>query len=163
MSPVGWAVLGGLALYGIGDLADDGKVNRSFLGLNSLGAQISPNQKPEDQLGGNPSGTLGTAPDGAPVYPGQGPGGRPSFKGEPGSWQVGPYQDRKYGSDGYPETDIDWDTTTHGQARPHAQDWGRPTDGSNPTHKDRGVGRSPTPDERFSEPMRDPQTKEFRR
>ena len=110
-----------------------------------------------------PEGVPEVAPDGAPVYPGRGRGGRPSFKGEPGSWQVGPYQDRKYGPDGYPETDIDWDTTTHGQDRPHAQDWDRPADGSPPRSDDREHGRTPSREERFTEPARDPVTKELLR
>ncbi len=51
-----------------------------------------------------------------------------------------PPQARQYGSDGYPDTDVDYDHD-HGQGRPHAHDVGRPTDGTPPTHVDRGPGR----------------------
>lgn len=100
----------------------------------------------------------GTAPDGAPVYPGEGPSGRPAPTGEPGSWQVGPRQDRKYGPDGYPETDVDYPNEggRHGGESPHAQDWGRPAGGGPPRAEDRGPQRPPTPEERFTEGSREP-------
>ena len=60
-------------------------------------------------------------------------------------------QRRFYGSDGYPETDIDYDHA-HGKGennsgRPHAHDWDRPSDGGAPTHEDRGDAREPRPEE----------------
>jgi RHS repeat-associated protein len=63
--------------------------------------------------------------------------------GEPGSTSQtnkpdgSPKQVRRYGSDGYPETDVDHDSHG-GQNNPHAHDWGRPADGSAPTNVDRG-------------------------
>lgn len=46
--------------------------------------------------------------------------------GEPGSCHVNPGsgQERKYGSDGLPESDIDWDHD-HGQGVPHGHNWDR--------------------------------------
>lgn len=40
-----------------------------------------------------------------------------------------PKQARRYASDGYPETDVDYDHTHHGHDSPHAHDWGRPVQG----------------------------------
>jgi RHS repeat-associated protein len=54
-------------------------------------------------------------------------------------------QTRRYGPDGYPETDTDWDHSHDGLGLPHSHDWTRPTDGSAPTHNDRGPGRAPVP------------------
>lgn len=71
--------------------------------------------------------------------------------GEPGSEQTcgnkkgNKKQTRRYGADGYPVTDTDWDHSHDGLGSPHAHDWGRPSDGSPPTHGDRGEGRSPVP------------------
>lgn len=48
-----------------------------------------------------------------------------------------PKQVRRYGPDGYPETDVDHEDHG-GQGNPHAHDWGRPSDGSAPTGADRG-------------------------
>ena len=68
------------------------------------------------------------------------------FKGKPGSTSSTqtscgkPKQDRRYGPDGYPETDVDHDHD-HGQGQPHAHDWGRPSGGGPPTATDRGPGR----------------------
>lgn len=111
-----------------------------------------------DPPAAEPPSVPGAAPDGAPVYPGSGPSGRPGFTGEPGSWEVGPRGDRKYGEDGYPETDVDYpgEGGRHGGESPHAQDWGRPDGGGPPTAEDRGQQRPPTPEERFTEPSRDP-------
>lgn len=60
-------------------------------------------------------------------------------KAAPGSisWVNG--QGRRFGSDGYPEVDID--LGHNGHPNPHAHDWGRPPDGGPPTHKDRGPWR----------------------
>jgi RHS repeat-associated protein len=77
------------------------------------------------------------------------PGSLP-FKGSPGSVErltdgAGrTKQIRRYGSDGYPEVDVDF-THDHGQGVPHAHDWGRPPDGSPPSAADRGVGRPVSP------------------
>ena len=68
------------------------------------------------------------------------------IEGEPGETSTirhpdgTPKQVRRYGPDGYPETDVDYGHD-HGQGDPHAHDWGRPSDGNPPTHLDRGVGR----------------------
>lgn len=51
---------------------------------------------------------------------------------------------RKFG-DGYPETDVDYDHGHNGAPRPHAHDWGRPADGSAPTHDDRQPWRDVLP------------------
>jgi RHS repeat-associated protein len=73
------------------------------------------------------------------------PGANP-VKGEPGSETTcsnkkgNRKQTRRYGSDGYPETDTDWDHD-HGVGSPHSHDWGRPADGGSPTNVDRGAGR----------------------
>ena len=55
-----------------------------------------------------------------------------------------PKQTREYGNDGSPKTDVDYGHD-HGQGDPHAHDWGRPSDGSQPTHADRGPGRPVQP------------------
>jgi hypothetical protein len=73
------------------------------------------------------------------------------FKGEPGSEQScdnkkgNKKQTRRYGSDGYPETDTDWDHSHGGLGSPHVHDWGRPSDSGPPTRNDRGEGRLPRP------------------
>jgi uncharacterized protein RhaS with RHS repeats len=54
-----------------------------------------------------------------------------------------PKQTRRYGSDGFPETDTDWDHPHGGLESPHVHDWSRPSDGSPPTNTDRGEGRAP--------------------
>lgn len=48
---------------------------------------------------------------------------KPGFTGTAGTVQVGDFQDRLYGPDGKPETDIDWDGDHEGEGRPHAHDW----------------------------------------
>ncbi len=65
-------------------------------------------------------------------------------EGEPGSCHVNPGsgQERKYGSDGKPEYDIDWDHD-HGQGSPHGHNW----DGDN---RDGGWPISPWPRGRTS-------------
>lgn len=98
------------------------------------------------------SGATGAAPaapigaTGAPIRanPLQGPPGSTSQTNKPDG---SPKQVRRYGADGYPETDVDHDT--HGsQNNPHAHDWGRPTDGSAPTTADRGhTDRPVTPND----------------
>ncbi len=59
--------------------------------------------------------------------------------GEPASWHVNPGsgQERKYGADGKPELDIDWDHD-HGQGAPHGHNWG-------PGGRDKGWPLSPWP------------------
>jgi RHS repeat-associated protein len=72
--------------------------------------------------------------------------------GEPGSTSTtthssgDPKQVRRYGKDGYPETDVDHGHD-HGQGDPHAHDWTRPTDGTPPTHVDRMPGRPLRPND----------------
>jgi RHS repeat-associated protein len=72
------------------------------------------------------------------------------FVGQPGTTSTiyqpdgTPKQVRRYGSDGFPETDVDYDHD-HTQGKPHVHDWGRPAGGGPPTNEDRGGGRSPKP------------------
>ena len=54
-----------------------------------------------------------------------------------------PKQVRRYGADGFPETDVDF--YDHGRHDPHAHDWSRPEDGSNPTDANRGERRDLKP------------------
>ncbi|WP_426306870.1 RHS repeat-associated core domain-containing protein [Acidovorax facilis] len=54
-------------------------------------------------------------------------------------------QTRRYGPDGFPETDTDWDHWHEGLGPPHSHDWTRPADGSRPNHGDRGNGRPSVP------------------
>jgi len=67
------------------------------------------------------------------------------FKGKPGDSNTTydskgkPKQTRKYGDDGYPDTDIDYDHD-HGQGQPHQHKWTRPEDGSPPTADNRQPG-----------------------
>lgn len=51
-----------------------------------------------------------------------------------------PKQIREYGDDGYPDRDTDFDHP-HNGIQPHEHNWGRPEDGSPPTHEDRGEGQ----------------------
>ena len=51
-------------------------------------------------------------------------------------------QTRRYGPDGFPETDTDWDHS-HGGQKPHVHDWDRPVGGGPPTKDNRGPGRPP--------------------
>ena len=71
----------------------------------------------------------------------------PPFEGPPGSTDVGRKQSRKYGPDGYPETDRDLPHPNESGpgADDHCHDWGRPNDGGRPTHEDRGPPRYPFP------------------
>ncbi|MEW5789796.1 MAG: RHS repeat-associated core domain-containing protein [Pseudomonadota bacterium] len=80
------------------------------------------------------------------------------MEGEPGSCitcnnsKGNKKQDRYYGSDGWPETDIDYDHNHKGAngkkvGKPHAHDWGRPDDGSRPTASDRLPARPLLPGE----------------
>jgi RHS repeat-associated protein len=66
-------------------------------------------------------------------------------EGEPGSCGVNPGsgQERKYGADGKPDYDIDWDHN-HGQGVPHAHNWGRGPNGE-PIRDPVGVPISPWP------------------
>ncbi len=89
----------------------------------------------------------------APVVPGtqSTPRSNP-MTGEPGSTSQTtqpdgtPKQVRRYGPDGHPETDVDHGHD-HGQGDPHSHDWGRPQDGSPPTHVDRAPGRPVKPED----------------
>ncbi|MDF4025613.1 RHS repeat-associated core domain-containing protein [Luteibacter sp. PPL201] len=71
--------------------------------------------------------------------------------GEPGTEVTCPNkkgekkQTRRYGDDGFPDKDTDWDHSHGGLGKPHVHDWGRPADGSPPKATDRGPGRSPQP------------------
>ena len=66
----------------------------------------------------------------------------PLFTGKPGETVTGPRTTRRYGSDGYPEVDRDWDVTH--SPPDHVHDWGRNAAGV-PTHGDRGAPRPPGP------------------
>jgi RHS repeat-associated protein len=67
------------------------------------------------------------------------------FTGDPGSTSTTYDEDgnvkqvRKYGPDGYPAEDTDYDHD-HNQGKPHTHKWGRPKDGGPPSDKDRGTG-----------------------
>jgi RHS repeat-associated protein len=75
------------------------------------------------------------------------------FRGKPGDVSTTrrpdgtPKQVRRYGPDGYPDTDVDHDHADHHPdvGSPHGHDWGRPADGGPPTHGDRGPGRPVVP------------------
>jgi RHS repeat-associated protein len=72
---------------------------------------------------------------------------QPPFRGEPGSTVRGGTGSRTYGDDGFPLTDRD---TGHPDeagigSEDHVHDWGRPPDGGQPTHEDRGPSREPRP------------------
>ena len=54
-------------------------------------------------------------------------------------------QTRRYGPDGFPETDTDWDHSHEGLGSPHSHDWTRPGGGGRPNHDDRGGGRPSVP------------------
>jgi RHS repeat-associated protein len=73
-----------------------------------------------------------------------------------------PQQVRRYGPDGYPETDVDH-SPHHGQPDPHAHDIGRPADGSPPTAADRGPGRDVKPgdpQQQQQQPQQQPQSQQ---
>jgi RHS repeat-associated protein len=75
------------------------------------------------------------------------PSNQPPFTGAPGSTSRGGTGSRTYGPDGYPQTDRDLphpDEAGIG-SEDHCHDWGRPPDGSEPTHEDRGPPRAPAP------------------
>jgi RHS repeat-associated protein len=67
----------------------------------------------------------------------------PPFTGNPGDTVIGPRTSRRYGPDGYPAVDRDWDPTH--DPPDHSHDWGRPIDGGPPTHDNRGAPRPPQP------------------
>jgi len=103
--------------------------------------------KKEGSKEGCPDNTEG-APQNNPTGTAQ-PKSNP-YKGQPGEISTtqhpdgSPKQIRRYGPDGYPETNVDYGHD-HGQGDPHAHDWGRPSDGAPPTNNDRGVGRPVLP------------------
>jgi RHS repeat-associated protein len=68
------------------------------------------------------------------------PDDRPPFQGPADCTQRGKKQTRRYGPDGYPQTDVDTGHD-HGAGDPHAHDSDRPDDGGPRTHEDRGRGR----------------------
>ena len=63
------------------------------------------------------------------------------FIGPPGSTAQTDKQSRKYGTDGYPDTDVDTGHDHNGAGDPHSHDWGRPPDGGPPTRTDRSTAR----------------------
>ncbi len=63
----------------------------------------------------------------------------PPFPGPPGGESGGTDQTRRYGPDGFPETDVD--VGHNGHPDPHSHDWGRPSGGGRPTNGDRGPWR----------------------
>jgi len=72
--------------------------------------------------------------------------GDPGSIGKIDTKQGEPKQDRHYGTDGFPDKDIDYDHV-HNGLQPHAHDWGRPDEGGRPNNKDRKEGRPLTKDE----------------
>jgi RHS repeat-associated protein len=71
---------------------------------------------------------------------------KPPFTGPPGSTFVGDKQTRRFGKDGYPDTDVDTGHNHKGPkgeraGDPHSHDWSRPKDGRPPTDADRSVPR----------------------
>jgi hypothetical protein len=116
----------------------------------SLPGHLAEEQVPEtgDKPDALPSlGSTGSSPaaDGAQAGVTSAPRANP-LQGNPGSTST-TYkpngqvkQVRKYGADGYPEIDEDYDHD-HGQGLPHEHPWTRPEDGSPPTHQNRGPGR----------------------
>jgi RHS repeat-associated protein len=112
-------------------------------------APDSPSATPAAPVGATP------APSTAPATPNNIiPTTDPNpFRATPGSTSQNtqpdgtPKQVRRYGPDGYPETDVDHEDHG-GQGKPHAHDWGRPTDGSPPRSTDRShPGRKVTPND----------------
>ena len=78
------------------------------------------------------------------------------MEGEPGSCSTcnnskgNKKQDRYYGSDGWPDKDIDYDHDHKGAdgkkvGQPHEHKWDRPQDGSRPTNENRGPAQPVTP------------------
>ncbi|HEY6418985.1 MAG TPA: RHS repeat-associated core domain-containing protein [Candidatus Binataceae bacterium] len=63
-----------------------------------------------------------------------------AFEGPPNSTVSDGQQTRRYGPDGFPQTDVDTGHS-HNGLRPHAHDWGRPAGGGKPSKGDRGPGR----------------------
>gem|GEM_PF-1308459 len=63
------------------------------------------------------------------------------FKGKPGDTVIGRRKSRRYGPDGYPQVDRDYDKTH--DPPDHSHDWGRPPDGGRPTDEHRGDPRPP--------------------
>lgn len=66
------------------------------------------------------------------------------FVGPPGETLRNDGQTRRYGADGFPETDVDTGHDHNGMGDPHTHDWGRP-DRGRPTDKDRGPARPRRP------------------
>ena len=101
---------------------------------NDKSTPADPNQK------GSSSTTNPTGSNQPKSNPMQGPPGGTSKTTHPdGSTK----QARRYGADGYPQTD----GHDHGQGDPHAHDCRRPAGGGPPTHTDRGHGRPVKPDD----------------
>jgi hypothetical protein len=103
--------------------------------------QFSSNLGPSSNNGFTEVGPTDTDSSGNPA---------PSFQGTTGTVQVGHTKDRYYGINGYPKTDVDWDTPHPGVSQPHAHDW---------EGNDRGRPRDATPEEvEWSRDRRDPDT-----
>jgi RHS repeat-associated protein len=66
----------------------------------------------------------------------------PRFRCKPGDIDRGYRTSRRFGPDGYPQTDRDWNRDGD-----HSHDWDRNSDGSPPTKDNRGPQRQPTPDD----------------
>ncbi len=107
-----------------------------ILGIAAYGFSNEPAQKTLNSLTENLSGLFNETdtPRSNPIS--SDPGSVGQLDNQDGERK----QDRFYGPDGYPEKDIDYDHD-HGAGAPHAHDWSRPTDGSIPTHRNRGKGR----------------------
>ncbi len=75
------------------------------------------------------------------------PGNNPPFQGDPGSTVRGGMKSRRYGPDGYPETDRHLPHPDEGPPGngDHSHDWGRPPGGGKPTNGDKCPPRLPQP------------------
>jgi hypothetical protein len=126
------------AIVGTGAL-----INKAVEGVQSLVTKSEAKPSSPSQTENQPAPATATAD----AKPKSNP-----MTGEPGSTSTtkhasgDPKQVRRYGPDGHPETDVDHGHD-HGQGDPHAHDWGRPTDGTPPTHVDRAPGRPLKPND----------------
>jgi RHS repeat-associated protein len=137
--PPGWAVIGATAI-GVAAVAIYDHFNSQSSNVVHS-EQAAPPPLPTQTA--QPDAQSGTAQPTTAATPQ--PKANP-MQGIPGSTSTTthadgkPKQTREYGDDGHPKTDVDRGHD-HGQGDPHAHDWGRPADGSPPTHVDRAPGR----------------------
>jgi RHS repeat-associated protein len=113
-----------------------------------MGGIGSPHQSTEKPANADKPASEATDED-APVTPDvtDTENSQPPFTGAPGSTVRGGTGSRRYGEDGYPETDRDAphpDEAGIG-SEDHVHDWGRPPGGGPPTSENRGPARPPQP------------------